>query len=791
MTRLTKVLYTKNMLTNEKRWWDILSAVLLLSALITVAYRLADTKWTDNLNLVIGLTFIAAVLGFALGYSRFSSQVVGLFGFLFTIFFVTWQLAELTPDDYIWLERLWLLGDRIGRNLDLFLGNQPLNDSILFLANMVLLFWLLALSSAYQLTRYGKPWQGLIITGIALVVVDLYHPPLARGGVATAFFAVLSLLLVSRLHYLKRAREWEKNQVSVDPDTGFNLMRSTLVVVVMLVFLAWRAPGVVRAFVPHTPERQRMIESLQSLRERFQNATAPLRGSAAIADEFYADEFALGTGSVLTDTNIFSVKPSITQRSGVPFYWRIRSYDTYNQGRWESTLTNLRPLTSTSAPVEYPGYSHRLNVRFDFHPLRNLSMVYVPGLPIAINRNVQLVFNGTNNTELEDVITVLADPDIEPGDTYQVTSFIAAPTIASMREAGESYPAWVTEQYLQLPNDLPESIPQLAAEITAGLDNPYDKTAAITQWLRENIQYSATIPQPPPGRDAIEWVLFEHRQAFCNYYATAQVLMLRSLGIPARWVIGYAQGFFDAEEGVYRVRDKDRHAWPEVFFPGLGWIEFEPTAFQLAIDRPAGGATENPALPDLPNTNLPQLLDDFEEATRFDEQGGPSAMELQTTPLLAATLIILGVLVGAIAFFLYGPGRIKRRGKPQQSLPVFIERALRSRGWRIPRWLIQWSLFNQLSPIERSYYSIGWMNRIMGVQIQPAWTPAEHIQALVRVVPECEYPANQLLEEYQKAVYSPHPPDNPLAREASSQLWRQTLRKRGKMFWANIWGASS
>lgn len=166
-------------------------------------------------------------------------------------------------------------------------------------------------------------------------------------------------------------------------------------------------------------------------------------------------------------------------------------------------------------------------------------------------------------------------------------------------------------------------------------------------------------------------------------------------------------------------------------------------------------------------------------------------MELQTTPLLAATLIILGVLVGAIAFFLYGPGRIKRRGKPQQSLPVFIERALRSRGWRIPRWLIQWSLFNQLSPIERSYYSIGWMNRIMGVQIQPAWTPAEHIQALVRVVPECEYPANQLLEEYQKAVYSPHPPDNPLAREASSQLWRQTLRKRGKMFWANIWGASS
>lgn len=779
------------MRTNEKRWWDLLSAVLLLSALITVTYRLADTRWTENLNIVIGLTFIAAILGFALGYSRFSPPVVGLFGLLFTLFFVTWQLGELTPDNYIWLERLWLLGDRIWRNLVLFLRDQPLNDSILFLANMVLLFWLVAISTAYQLTRYGKPWQGLILTGIALVVIDLYHPPLAQSGIATAIFAILALLLVSRMHYLKRAREWEHDQIGVDSDTGFNLLRSTLIVVILLVIVAWRTPTIVRAFVPNTPERQRMIQSLQSLRERFQNATAPLRGSVAVPNEFYADEYALGTGSMLTDANIFTVKPSITQRIGVPYYWRIRSYDTYNQGRWESTVTNMRPLTNTSAPVNYPGLSRRLNVRFEFRPVRNLSMVYVPGLPVAINRNVQLVFDGTNQTELEDVITVLADPDIPPGSTYQVTSSIPAPTITAMREAGVEYPEWITERYLQLPADLPASITQLAAEITAGLDNPYDKTAAITQWLRENIAYSPTIPEPPVGRDPIEWVLFDYRQAFCNYYATAQVLMLRSLGIPARWVIGYAQGFLDEEEDIYWVRDKDRHAWPEVYFPGLGWIEFEPTALQVAIDRPLGGAPDDRTIPNQPNPNQPQLLDDFEEATGFDDQGNASAAPTQTTPLVGATLIILGLLVGVIAFFVYGPGSRKRQFDPQQSLPVLLERTLRRRGWRIPRWLTQWSLFNQLSPIERSFYSVGWMNRIMGVQVQSAWTPAEHVRALVGVLPESELPAKQLLEEYQKAVYSPHPPDNPLAREASRQLWQHTLQKRGKMIWAKIRGVPS
>ncbi len=389
------------------------------------------------------------------------------------------------------------------------------------------------------------------------------------------------------------------------------------------------------------------------------------------------------------------------------------------------------------------------------------------------------------------MITVLADPDIPPGSTYQVTSSIPAPTITAMREAGVEYPEWITERYLQLPADLPASITQLAAEITAGLDNPYDKTAAITQWLRENIAYSPTIPEPPVGRDPIEWVLFDYRQAFCNYYATAQVLMLRSLGIPARWVIGYAQGFLDEEEDIYWVRDKDRHAWPEVYFPGLGWIEFEPTALQVAIDRPLGGAPDDRTIPNQPNPNQPQLLDDFEEATGFDDQGNASAAPTQTTPLVGATLIILGLLVGVIAFFVYGPGRRKRQFDPQQSLPVLLERTLRRRGWRIPRWLTQWSLFNQLSPIERSFYSVGWMNRIMGVQVQSAWTPAEHVRALVGVLPESELPANQLLEEYHKAVYSPHPPDNPLAREASRQLWQHTLQKRGKMIWAKIRGVPS
>lgn len=776
------------MLYNSKRWWDLLSVSLFLAALITVTYRLADTRWTDNLEIVIGLAFIGAVLGLALGYSRFSSQTAGFFGLIFTLFFVTWQLGKLTPSNYIWLERLWLLGDRMWQNLVLFLRNQPLNDSILFLANMALLFWLIGISTGYQLTRYGKPWQGLIASGIALVVIDLYHPPLAQSGVATAVFAVLALLLFSRMSYLKRAREWEQEQISVDSDTGFNLIRSSLIILIALVFFAWNAPRIVRAVVPNTPERQRMIQSLQSLRERFQNVTNPLRGSVAVPDEFYADEYALGTGSQLTDATVFTVQASITQRIGVPYYWRIRSYDTYENGRWESTVTRQQPLQVGSPPLDYPQYSHRFNIRFDFRPVRNLSMVYVPGLPVGINRNVDLIYDGSEPGQIEDVVTVLADPDIPPGSTYQVTSSIASPSITAMREAGAEYPQWVTDRYLQLPADLPQSIRDLAAEITAGLETPYDKAAAITLWLRENIAYSATIPNPPSGRDPVEWVLFEHKQAFCNYYASAEVLMLRSLGIPARWVIGYAQGFLDEEDDLYWVRDLDRHAWPEVFFPGIGWVEFEPTALQAPIERPSGSNAEDRTPLPQPNPDQPQLLDEFEDATRFDENQASSPANLQTTPLVSATLIIMGVLIAGIVVFLVAANGRRRRWFPEQSFPVFLESNLRKRGWRIPRWLHLWSYYTQLSPIQRSFYSIHWLCRLLKIPISPAQTPAEQIHILMKNLPECETAALKLLHEYQKIAYSPYPADNSVALQSARLIWKLAFQKRGKMILAKFRG---
>ena len=123
-----------------------------------------------------------------------------------------------------------------------------------------------------------------------------------------------------------------------------------------------------------------------------------------------------------------------------------------------------------------------------------------------------------------------------------MNSVLSNPNIEQLREAGTEYPAWVTETYLQLPADFSPRIRELAEEITAEAETPYDKAGAITRYLRENIEYAATINARPRNTDTLEWILFEHKQGYCVYYATSEILMLRSLGIPARMAVGFAQG---------------------------------------------------------------------------------------------------------------------------------------------------------------------------------------------------------------------------------------------------------
>ncbi len=178
----------------------------------------------------------------------------------------------------------------------------------------------------------------------------------------------------------------------------------------------------------------------------------------------------------------------------------------------------------------------------------------------------------------------IVDLDAEHTITsYEATSDIAQPKPELLRAAYGSYPPEVVLKDLQLPRIDPR-IQGLATEITATTTNNYDRAAAIETYLKTHYSYTLQLSRRPP-RDPVAEFLFERKQGHCEYFASAMVLMLRSLRIPARMVNGFRGGQFNQVSSQYLIRASDAHSWVEAYFPEYGWVTFDPTPAAQSAGR--------------------------------------------------------------------------------------------------------------------------------------------------------------------------------------------------------------
>jgi len=198
--------------------------------------------------------------------------------------------------------------------------------------------------------------------------------------------------------------------------------------------------------------------------------------------------------------------------------------------------------------------------------------------------------------------TVILDPGsrLRKGTGYEITSFVRSVTAADLRATDRNYPSWVRSQFARLP-DIPDSVSDEAEKqaiqyyedpgalpTRPSSEGPvpdlhaapaYDLAKAIEQYLRVNFEVDYKVKDTPPGRDTIEYFLFESKRGYFDYHASAMVVMMRALDIPARLAVGYVvdENDYDSETKTYVVKDKNTYAWPEVYFPGYGWVMFNPT----------------------------------------------------------------------------------------------------------------------------------------------------------------------------------------------------------------------
>ena len=168
---------------------------------------------------------------------------------------------------------------------------------------------------------------------------------------------------------------------------------------------------------------------------------------------------------------------------------------------------------------------------------------------------------------------------------YEAVSDLRAPSAAELRAAAGEIPPELRERYLQLPPKVDARIPPLAREITAQATNDYDRARALELYLQARFGYTLQLPSTPP-EDPVANFLFERRQGHCEYFASSMALLLRELGIPSRIVNGFRTGEFNDLTGSYIIRARDAHSWVEAYFPGQGWVAFDPTP---AAARPLAG----------------------------------------------------------------------------------------------------------------------------------------------------------------------------------------------------------
>jgi transglutaminase-like putative cysteine protease len=160
--------------------------------------------------------------------------------------------------------------------------------------------------------------------------------------------------------------------------------------------------------------------------------------------------------------------------------------------------------------------------------------------------------------------------------SYEGLSLMPANTPADLRAASTAYPESVRGRYLQLP-PLDPRISALAQQITANLSSPFDKASAIAAYLRTHYSYTLDLSGTPPTADPLPYFLFTRRAGHCEYFASAMTVMVRSLGIPARYINGFLPGEYNDVGNDYIIRASDAHSWVEAYFPGYGWITFDPT----------------------------------------------------------------------------------------------------------------------------------------------------------------------------------------------------------------------
>lgn len=256
-------------------------------------------------------------------------------------------------------------------------------------------------------------------------------------------------------------------------------------------------------------------------------------------------------------SELFSVKPSDNKQH----YWRVTGLPDFDGVEWSPIEEDLRRMGNRTDEVPRSGATISQEIT-----VKAMGGVWLPAAyhPVTVNSG-SVQWAGESQS-------LLKSDKVRRGDVYVVESVIVTPSIQDLRAATVS---GADDRYYKAPPGMPDVAKRIAQEITSTSPTPYDRAMALQDYFRNNFQYDLNV-QIGSSNDAIATFL-RNKRGFCQQFAGTFAVMARYLGLPARVAVGYTAGDL-GKDGRYHVFGRHAHAWPEVWFDGIGWVAFEPTS---------------------------------------------------------------------------------------------------------------------------------------------------------------------------------------------------------------------
>jgi transglutaminase-like putative cysteine protease len=322
-----------------------------------------------------------------------------------------------------------------------------------------------------------------------------------------------------------------------------------------------------------------------------------LKGRSGLTLTGFSDGVKLGGHGVIKNdaTVVMRIEvPTLWGNRDAPeLHWRGVAFDRYSHGQWSRQSTSPRtqqtleetathdtrfllwdgPARSSHAIEELKDTLIRQDIWLE--PLES-DVVFGASTPRVVEyshllRPRRSLVERNDEVRLEHASTI----------HYSVWSNLSSPQPAALRATTGRLPE-AYKVYLQLPPEITQRTLELARTITAGLPSQYDQVMAIKSWLANNLTYTLVLADPG-SQEPVDFFLFDRKKGHCEYFASAFAVLARAAGIATRQVNGFLGGEWNEYQAYVAVRAGDAHSWDEVYFPGSGWVTFDPTPGDLDV----------------------------------------------------------------------------------------------------------------------------------------------------------------------------------------------------------------